>query len=109
MVSRRKFIKITALSASVPVLGQVSLVPWAYAAVMNKVPVDDPGAIALKYVEEATSATRIDKMGVPGSEQICGNCKFYKYSQTQDWGGCLLFQNQLVAKQGWCMGWVPIA
>ncbi|MBT7531650.1 MAG: hypothetical protein HN659_11455, partial [Gammaproteobacteria bacterium] len=25
------------------------------------------------------------------------------------WGPCLLFQNRLVAGNGWCTGWVPSA
>jgi hypothetical protein len=109
MVSRRQFIKLSAISASVPLLSLVKLVPPAFAAAMGMVPTDDPTAVGLKYVEVASTATRTDKMGVPGSEQICGNCRFYKDSETPEWGGCVLFQNRLVAKEGWCMGWVPAA
>ena len=36
---------------------------------------DDPTAKALKYVD-ATTATRADKMGVAGSDQLCSNCRF---------------------------------
>jgi hypothetical protein len=109
MVSRRQFVKLTAVSASIPLLSQVNLISSASAAAMGKVPIDDPAALALKYVEVASTATRTDKMGVPGSDQICGNCRFYKDSETPEWGGCLLFQNRLVAKEGWCTGWVPAA
>jgi hypothetical protein len=107
MVSRRKFVKLSAISASIPLLSQVSRV--IASSTVGKVPLDDPSAVALKYVEVAGTATRTDKMGVPGSEQICGNCRFYKDSETPEWGGCALFQNRLVAKQGWCVGWVPEA
>ncbi len=109
MVSRRKFIKLSAISASLPLVSQVNLVSPASAAAMGKVPADDPAAVALKYVEVASTAARTDKMGVPGSEQICGNCLFYKDSDTPAWGECALFQNRLVAQAGWCMGWVPAA
>ena len=109
MVSRRQLIKLSAISASLPLLSQVDLVSPASAAAMGKVPTDDPAAVALKYVEDAGTAARRDKMGVPGSEQICGNCLFYKDSDTPAWGGCALFQNRLVAEAGWCMGWVPAA
>ena len=108
VISRRKFIELGALAATLPFLGQGGLVAPASAAV-GKVPVNDPAAAALKYVEVASDASRADKMGVAGSEQICGNCRFYKDSETPEWGGCALFQNRLVAKQGWCMGWVPTA
>ena len=106
MVSRRRFMALGAVAAAVPFLGQGSLISTASAAV-GKVPEGDPAAVALKYVEVASTAARTDKMGVAGSEQICGNCRFYKNSETAEWGGCALFQNQLVAEQGWCTGWVP--
>ncbi|MFT4713801.1 MAG: hypothetical protein ACJAVI_002968 [Candidatus Azotimanducaceae bacterium] len=107
MVSRRNFVKLTAASASLPLLGQVSLPLSAAAA--TKVPANDPAALGLKYVEVATNATRTDKMGTAGSDQLCSNCRFYKDSETPEWGGCALFQNRLVAKAGWCMGWIPTA
>ena len=112
MISRRKFAKLTAastLSASLPLLAQVNLIASASAAVTEKVPIDDPAAIALKYVEDANTASRTAKMGVPGSEQICGNCRFYVEGETPAWGGCALFQSRLVAEKGWCLGWVPVA
>lgn len=109
MISRRQFVKLSAVAASIPLISQVKLVSSASAATMGKVPIDDPAAVALKYVEVATTATRTDKMGVSGSEQVCGNCRFYKDSETPAWGGCALFQNRLVAKEGWCVGWVPVA
>ena len=107
MVSRRTFVKLTAVSASVPLLGPISL--SASAASVAKVPVNDPTAMALKYVEVASAATRTEKMGVAGADQICGNCMFYKAGEMPEWGPCALFQNRLVAKDGWCMGWVPAA
>ena len=107
MVSRRNFVKLTAASASLPLLGQVSLPLSAAAA--EKVPANDPAALGLKYVEVATNATRTDKNGTAGSDQLCSNCRFYKNSDTPEWGGCALFQNRLVAAAGWCMAWVPAA
>jgi hypothetical protein len=60
----------------------------------------------LKYTEDASNASRMDKMGVAAADQYCDNCQFY--TRTDDaWGGCSLFQNRLVASKGWCMGWVP--
>ena len=92
--------------ATLPFLIPRGLIASATAAV-GKVPEDEPAAAALNYVEVASTAVRADKMGVAGSEQICGNCLFYKDSKKPEWGGCALFQNRLVAEQGWCMGWVP--
>ncbi len=107
MVSRRQFVKLTAVSAAIPLFSQINLV--SAASPVGKVPTNDPAAVALKYVEIASTANRTDKMGVVGSDQICGNCRFYKDSETPEWGGCALFQNRLVAKDGWCLGWVPVA
>ena len=74
------------------------------------VPEDDPTAKALRYVEDAEKATRTDKMGVKGSDQVCTNCRFYGLvEEKDDWGSCQLFQNRLVAGPGWCAGWVPKA
>ena len=106
VVSRRKFIKLGAMAATLPFLIPRGFIATATAAV-GKVPEDEPAAAALNYVEVASTAVRADKMGVAGSEQICGNCLFYKDSEKPEWGGCALFQNRLVAEQGWCMGWVP--
>ena len=108
VASRRKLMGLMAMGSSLTVLGQGSLIATSLAAV-GRVPETDPAAVALKYVEVASTAVRADKMGVAGSEQICGNCRFYKDSATPEWGGCSLFQNRLVAKQGWCTGWVPTA
>ena len=37
-------------------------------------------------------------MGVKGSDQVCTNCRFYGLvEEKDDWGGCQLFQNRLVA------------
>ncbi len=109
MISRRQFVKLTAVSAAIPIFSQINLVPSASAAALGKVPTDDPAAVALKYVEIATTANRTDKMGVARSEQICGNCRFYKDSEEPGWGGCTLFENRLVTKGCWCVGWVPVA
>ena len=106
LVSRRRFIELGVMAATLPFLSPGRLIATATAAV-GKVSEGDPAAAALKYVEVASTAVRTDKMGVAGSSQICANCLFYKDSETPEWGGCALFKNRLVAEQGWCMGWVP--
>ena len=108
VVSRRKLMGLMAMGLSLSVLGQGSLIATSLAAV-GRVAETDPTAVALKYVDVASTAIRTEKMGVAGSEQICGNCRFYEDKETPEWVGCALFQNRLVAKQGWCLGWVPTA
>jgi len=109
MVSRSLFIKLSSISAALPLLSLVKPISPASAAVMVKVRPDDPAAIALKYLEVARAAVRTDKIGVPGSKQTCSNCRFYKDSETPEWRGCTSFQNWLVVKAGWYMGWIPAA
>ena len=106
MTTRRQFLKATSALALIPLANVTSFSAQA----AEKVPLDDPAAKALKYVEDAAEADRADKMGTAGAEQFCDNCRFYTVSADQEgWGGCMLFQNRLVAAKGWCAGWVPTA
>jgi len=104
MASRRSFLKASATMALVPLLN-ISL---RSAQAADKVPEDDPTAKALKYVIDASKATRADKMGVAGAEQFCHNCIFYTAASEADgYAPCTIFANRLVAKEGWCSGWTP--
>lgn len=102
---RRQLLKKGLAGAVLLPLLQLDL-PRAKAAA--RVPVTDPVAAALKYVEDAKDASRPDKMGFAGDQQLCSNCLLYTASRTEtDWGSCTLFQNRLVAGPGWCTAWVP--
>lgn len=102
MPTRRELLKVAGGLALVPMINM----PVSAA---DKLPLDDPAAIALKYVEDAADATdKIDKMGVSGADQLCSNCRFYTAGE-EGWGGCTLFQNRLVTEKGWCAGWIPTA
>ena len=106
MSTRRQFLKTGAVLALIPLVPAVSLNTHAAA----KVPLDDPAAKALRYVEDATQASRSDKMGVAAGDQVCQNCRFYVTRDAgAEWAPCQLFQNRLVAGAGWCAGWVPTA
>jgi len=101
--TRRNVLKFAAGAALIPLL------PLSVQAA-DKVPLSDPTALALKYVEDTTKAVgKSDKMGVAAAEQRCDNCRFYVTSAEAGWGACALFQNRLVAGPGWCAGWVPSA
>lgn len=104
MPSRRRFLRATATVALIPLVNLD--VDTARAA--EKVPLDDPAASALKFTRDATTAARVDKMGVAAADQFCDNCQFYTADAAEEgWGGCALFQNRLVPARGWCNGWVP--
>ncbi|MAU91832.1 MAG: iron permease, partial [Gammaproteobacteria bacterium TMED182] len=73
MTTRRDFIQRASALAVLPLIPAISFESLAAA----KVPLDDPAAKALRYVEDATLAKRADKMGVAAAEQVCSNCRFY--------------------------------
>ena len=102
MRTRREFLAITGGLALIPLINM----PVVAA---EKLPLDDPAAKALRYVEDASQASgQTDKMGVAGADQLCSNCRFYT-APDGDFGPCTLFQNRLVAAKGWCTGWIPTA
>jgi hypothetical protein len=65
---------------------------------------DDPSAKALKYHQDATKAPRVDKQGVPASQQFCRNCNFVK-SDSGEWRPCQIFPGKAVNQSGWCSSW----
>ncbi len=100
---RRKMVKM--LLAAGPAIslmaasGQVAAEQSA-----EKVPVDDPLASALGYIEDAT---KVDREKYPAYQpgQTCQNCILYPDPTADEWGPCTLFQNRLVAADGWCVSW----
>jgi hypothetical protein len=69
---------------------------------------DDPTAKALMYVNDATTANRPDKAGVPGADQFCHNCMFLQEGEGQ-WRPCQIFPANTVNIDGWCVTWTPKA
>ena len=102
MISRRSFLRGAATGAAlIPVIHLTS--NPAHAAEL--VPVDDPTAKALGYVEDAATATRPDKAGTPGDQQVCSNCALYLGEG--ETAPCTIFQGREVVGAGWCNAWVP--
>ncbi|MBP1152418.1 MULTISPECIES: high-potential iron-sulfur protein [unclassified Methylocaldum] len=66
---------------------------------------DDPMAKSLRYVEDATKATRPPREGVPGEQQFCHNCKFLQAGEGE-WRPCSIFGGKLVNVNGWCSSWL---
>ena len=101
-MKRRDFIKRTLVTSATLSLAAIQTQAAEFVAK------DNPTAIALKYVEDAEQASRAEKMGVPGAEQICANCRFYADPKAEA-AACALLANQLVPGKAWCAGWVPIS
>ena len=79
---------------------------------LKLVPDSDPTAKALKYVHDGAKATRPDKAGVAGKDQVCKGCQFYTKTgelEGKEVGKCLMIAGGMVASQGWCVSWTKRA
>jgi len=98
---RRKLIKM--MLAAGPTLSLLGTNQQAIAQdAAEKLPITDPVANALGYVEDATT---VDAAKYPAFKQgdICKDCLLYTDPSAEEWGPCSLFQNRLVAANGWCV------
>lgn len=98
--SRRRFLVQAAVAATaLPLLARMADQP-AFAA-LPKLPLDNPQAKALGYVEDASKTTNAAHK--PGS--ACANCQFF----TAATGACALFAGFSVSPKGWCSAWAKKA
>ena len=100
-VGRRKLIKM--LLAAGPTLSLLGASHHTVAQeTVEKVPITDPIASALGYIEDAT---KVDAAKYPAFKpgDICKDCLLYTDPSAEEWGPCSLFQNRLVAANGWCV------
>jgi len=49
------------------------------------------------------------RAGDAGANQFCHNCALYGAEADAEFGPCSIFQNRLVAGNGWCNAWVAKA
>jgi len=97
--SRRRFLShVLVAAAAVPLLGQANR---AYAAPLPKLPLDNPQAKSLHYVEDASK----DKDPAHKAGSMCSNCQFF----TPSTGACALFAGFSVSPKGWCSAWAKKA
>ena len=98
--SRRRFLIQAAVAATaVPLL--VRLASQDAQAALPKLPLDNPQAKALGYVEDNTKTTNAAHKA--GSD--CSNCQFF----TAATGACALFNGYSVSPKGWCSAWAKKA
>lgn len=104
--SRRRFLIHAAVATvALPVLarsiGNAHAAAAAPAVTLPKLPLDNPQAKALTYVEDTTKSTAPTHKA--GSD--CANCQFF----TAGTNACALFKGFSVAPKGWCAGWAKKA
>ncbi len=103
--SRRDAVKLMLAGlAAVPVLNLVGMTSAQAADLPHVDEANDPTAKALKYVSDATKATRVDKAGTPAANQHCANCQFIQAAEGE-WRPCSLFPGKAVNANGWCASW----
>jgi hypothetical protein len=108
-ISRRRATGLLVASTTLLPLAGLLRSAAVHAQDLPPVAADDPTAVALKYVEDATKAERTDKMGVPGAEQTCANCQFVQGKDGDARRPCALFPGKSVAANGWCLSWAKKA
>jgi hypothetical protein len=104
-IARRKFIQLSAVAAA-GVLVQPGR--EARADDMPKLAEDDPMAMGMKYVHDASTvdpATRAN----PAEVQNCSNCALVQGEDGAEWRPCQIFPGKLVSAKGWCSVWAPKA
>ena len=104
-IARRKFIQLSAVAAAGAL---VHTGREAHAQDLPKLAEDDPLAVAMKYVHDATAvdpATRAQ----PAEVQNCANCALIQGNDGDEWRPCQIFPGKVVAAAGWCSVWAPKA
>lgn len=73
---------------------------------------DEPLAQAMGYKLDATTVDTVKypkRAGDVGATQFCYNCALFAGEADDEFAPCSIFQNRLVAGQGWCSVWVAKA
>jgi hypothetical protein len=104
-LSRRRFLRN--LTVAVPVSTLV-LHGTAMAQDTPKLTEDDPTAMALGYVDDATK-TDAAKWANYKAGQDCANCSQIQGADGDVWRPCGIFPGKVVNAKGWCSVWAPKA
>jgi hypothetical protein len=97
--SRRRFLKIAAISAVAAPIAAVLLPRSGFAEDLPHLDGSVPAAQALKYTEDASTASG-DPKYVAGDS--CANCNFYQGKAGDAYGPCQLVPGHSVSAKGWC-------
>ena len=95
---RRRFVCAGGCAALVV---PVAMLLGSAASAQDRLDPGSPTAAALAYTHDAAQSSR------PSDDQTCANCLHYTGEAGAEWGPCAIFPGSLVARDGWCAGWVP--
>jgi hypothetical protein len=99
-LTRRHFLRNVAVAGSA---GSLFMLNPASAQDLPKVSPDDPTAVALQYVEDASASQ------APNYKEgsTCANCALIQGEPGQAYRPCAVFPGKSVAAAGWCISWAP--
>ena len=98
-LSRRRFLRN--LAVALPASSIVMIDP-ASGQDLPKLAVDDPLAVGLQYVEDATKSTAANYQ----AGQSCANCLQLQGNDGDAFRPCAIVPGKTVAAAGWCSVWV---
>jgi hypothetical protein len=101
-LNRRQLVKLSAGAAAGLIIARTST---AQEVALSE---SDPTAVALGYVEDASTVDTekwTKRAGPGGDNQFCSNCSLYRPIDDV-WGGCSIFPGKKVKGGGWCNAWV---
>ncbi len=106
--SQRRRALLTAVTAVAAAPFLKSSIGHAAEGTLPHLSESDTTAKSLHYHNDAQKAPRVDKSGVPASDQFCHNCMFIQ-AASGEWRPCQIFPGKAVNANGWCMSWTKQA
>ena len=98
-LSRRRFLRNFAIAAPV---GSLFLAQQSGAQDLPRLALDDPLAVGLQYVEDATTS----KAPTYKAGQNCANCLQILGNEGDAFRPCAIVPGKSVSANGWCSVWV---
>jgi hypothetical protein len=103
--TRRDFLRTAVTIGAAPAVGALLNSKRSDAQELPQVTEDDPMAVALAYVHDATKS----KHPRYQQGQTCVNCQQLQGEAGKSWRPCAIFPGKAVAAAGWCSVWVQKA
>ena len=102
-LSRRIFLRNLAIAGAAGSTGSLVMINPALAQELPHVAADDPLAVNLQYVEDATTS----KAPSYKAGSVCANCALIQGADGDAYRPCAIFPGKAVSAKGWCISWAP--